>query len=88
MSPDSRPDEAARKALERLALSDYTEAAQAVVDDVVLVGDRAAVILLLNGDYEYSVYFQRGGEGDWQEAGSLSGRTDATTLASLDWDQP
>ena len=84
MNSDDKPDDALPRSLERLALAEWSEAAEARVDSVVVVGDRAGVILLLNGDYEYSVYFQPDPNGAWQEAGSSSGRVDSSTLAALD----
>jgi hypothetical protein len=87
MGPGDRSHEATRRTLGRLALSESSAAAQARVDDVVFSGGRAAVVLLLNGDQEYSIYFQRDRQG-WREASSSSGRVDPSTLATLDWDQP
>jgi hypothetical protein len=55
---------------------------------VVLVGG-AAVVLLLNGDHEYfiyfHIYFQCDAHGLWTEAGSSDERADATALG---WDEP
>jgi hypothetical protein len=51
---------------------------------VVLVGG-AAVVLLLNGDHEYFIYFQCDAHGLWTEAGSSDERADATALG---WDEP
>jgi hypothetical protein len=58
---EDESDAALRRTLDRLALSEWSEAAEACVDSVFVVGERAAVVLLLNGYYEYSVYFQRAG---------------------------
>ena len=67
--------DAERQRLMRLALADWSEAAEARVDSVVVSDDLAAVNLLVNGDYEYSVHFQRNEHGQWNEAGSASGHT-------------
>ena len=45
-------DDAERQELERLALADWSEAAEARVDPLIVLGRRAAVNLLLTGDYE------------------------------------
>jgi hypothetical protein len=67
-------DEAERRALERAALADWSGAAEATVDDVLVSGHRAAVVLLLNGHYEYTLLFWRNADGDWEESGSSNGR--------------
>jgi hypothetical protein len=53
------PDPVDRHTLERLALAEWSTAADARVDSVHVIGDRAAVVLLLSPDYEYSVFFER-----------------------------
>ena len=63
--------------LERLALAERSTAADARVDAVHVVGDQAAVVLLLGPDHEYSVFFQRDQHG-WPETGSSNGRADWT----------
>jgi|tagenome__1003787_1003787.scaffolds.fasta_scaffold20874709_5 hypothetical protein len=77
-------DDAERQRLERLALADWSEAAEARVDSVIKSGRRAAVNLLVNGDYEYSVNFQKDERGQWYEAGSSSGHADRSMLEALD----
>jgi hypothetical protein len=72
-------------ALERLALAEWSEAAQARAHSVIVVGRWAAVNLLVNGDYEYSVQFQRDELGQWSESSSSSGhmrRADLTPPAT------
>ncbi len=77
-------DDVERQRLERLALADWSEAAEARVDSVIVLGRRAAVNLLVNGDYEYSVNFRREERGQWYEAGSSSGHADRSMLDALD----
>ena len=79
-------DNAERQRLERLALADWSEAAEAQVHSVIVLGRRAAVNLLINGDCEYSEYFQRDERGQWYEAGSASGHVDRFTLEDR-WDE-
>jgi hypothetical protein len=69
-----------RQRLERLGLDDWSEAASAQVVSVTVVGDRAEVALLINGDYEYWMYFQRDSPG-WQETVTGNGPTPG-------WDDP
>lgn len=73
-----------RQRLERLALDGWSEAAEAQVDSVIVVGRRATVNLLVNGDYEYSVHFQRDERGQWNEAGSSSGHADRSVVEPVD----
>jgi hypothetical protein len=63
-----------RRALERVALADWSAAAEARVDEVLVAGRRAAVVLLLNGDYEYTILLCRDDDGVWEETGSSNGR--------------
>ncbi len=49
-----------------------------------MLGRRAAVNLLLTGDYEYSVLFEQDGRGRWYEAVSSSGHADRSLLEALD----
>jgi hypothetical protein len=51
---------------------------------VIAPSGRAAVNLFVNGDYEYSVYFQRDEHGQWDEAGSSSGHADRSAAGGLD----
>ncbi len=61
------PDEDAdRRTLQRLALAEWNEKAAAQVISVTVIGNRAEVALVVNGDYEYWSYFQRDEEG-WRE---------------------
>ena len=84
MDPQDEPESADRSALERLALADWSSAADARIESVVLMNRFAAVNLYVNGDYEYSVIFQRD-EGDhWEESGSSSGHMDASDLSRID----
>ncbi len=73
MGPRDGLDDAEQQRLVRLALADWSEAADARVDSVIVSNNRAAVNLFVNGDYEYSVYFQQSEHGQWDEAGSASG---------------
>lgn len=68
------------RSLERLALSEWSSSASARVVSITVAGDRAEVALLVDGDYEYWLYFQRGQEG-WRETVSSNGRT-------IGWDDP
>jgi hypothetical protein len=81
--PDDLSD-AERQRLERLALADWSEAARAHVHSIIVLGRKAAVNLLLNGDYAYSVYFQQDERGQWDEAGSSSGHADISVLEAID----
>ena len=72
MDPRTASDDAQQR-LVRLALADWSEAADARVGSIIVSSDRAAVNLFVNGDYEYSVCFQRSEPGQWEEAGSGSG---------------
>ena len=81
-------DDAQRQRLERLALADWSEAAGAQVHSVIVVGRRAAVNLLVNGDYEYSEYFQQDESGQWRGSGSSSGHVDRLMLSNLWDDEP
>lgn len=62
--------------------ADWSEAADARVDSVIVSNRRAAVNLLVNGDYEYCVHFQQGEHGQWDEAGSASGHTSCFDMAT------
>jgi len=73
-------DAADRQGLERLALAGWSEAAAARVESVTVVGDRAEVALIVNGDYGYWTYFQRDGQG-WYE--TVTGSAPTTG-----WDDP
>lgn len=84
MNPHPGPEPADRAALEGLALSDWSPAAGARVDSVVVEGALAAVNLLVNGDYEYSMTFRRGDDGLWQESSSVSGHTSGSDLWGID----
>ncbi len=66
--------------LVRLALADWSEAAVAHVVSVSVVGRRAEVAVVVNGDHEHWTYFQRDEEG-WHETVSGNGPT-------LGWDDP
>jgi hypothetical protein len=51
----------------------------------VIFGDRcAAVNLLVNGDYAYSVTFWREEAGHWEESASSSGHMDAADLSRIE----
>jgi hypothetical protein len=69
-----------RQRLERLALADWSEAASAEVVSLTVAGDRAEVALLVNGDYEYWMYFQRDSRG-WCE-------TVTGNAPTAGWDDP
>lgn len=69
-------DDAEQQRLARLALADWSEAADAWVDSVIVSNNRAAVNLLVNGDYVYSVYFQQSEHGQWDEVASSNGHAD------------
>ena len=69
-----------RRTLERLATAEWSEVAGARVVSISVVGQRAEVSLLVNGDYEYWIYFQRDEQG-WQETVSGNGPTEG-------WDDP
>lgn len=73
-----------RAALERLAVANWSEAAEARIASVVVAGRAAAVNLFVNGDYEYSVTFQRDEGGHWYESSSSSGHMDASDLRWVD----
>jgi hypothetical protein len=75
-----RVDIADRRTLERLALAEWSEAADARVVSVTVVGNRAEVALVVNGDYEYWAYFQCDEQG-WYETVAGVGPT-------VDWDDP
>ena len=70
--------------MERLALADWSPAAEARVESIVVAGRAAAVNLFVNGDYEYSVNFRRDESGEWYESSSSSGHT--SDLSWLDSD--
>jgi hypothetical protein len=77
-----------RRRLERLALAEWSEAADARVVSVTVAGDRAEVALHVNGDYEYWMYFQRDLEG-WQEAWTGNGPTSGwDDPGEIDWSAP
>ncbi|WP_448638247.1 hypothetical protein [Geodermatophilus sp. URMC 63] len=76
MGTQGNLDPAERQRLVRLALSDWSSAADARVDSVIVSTKRVAVNLLVNGDYEYVVFFQENENGQWEEAGSSSGHAD------------
>ena len=73
-------DAEAERTLERLALVEWSENANARVVSVTIAGNRAEVALVVNGDYGYWMYFQRDDEG-WCETVSGNGRT-------VDWHDP
>lgn len=66
--------------LERLALGDWPPEAGAHVLSVTVVGNRAEVALLVNGDDGRWMYFRRDDEG-WAETISRNGPTSG-------WDTP
>ena len=84
MDPHDGLDQAERERLARLALADWSEAAGAPVHSVIVSASRAAVNLFVNGDYQYSVYFRRGENGQWDEAGSSNGHTTRSDLDAVD----
>ena len=84
MDPQDGLDGVERQRLVQLALSDWSAAADARVDSVVVSSSRAAVNLFVNGDYEYTVYFRRNGHGQWDEAGSSNGHADQSGMDALD----
>ena len=86
MDPQDGPDNAERERLARLALADWSPAAGARVDSVLVSARRAAVNLFVNGDYEYSEYFRRGEDGQWDEAGSSNGHSTWYDLDAVDRD--
>ena len=67
-----------------LALADWSEAADARVDWVIVSNSRAAVNLFVNGDYEYCIYFLPSEHGPWEEAGSSNGHADRSYMNALD----
>lgn len=71
--------------LERLALSSWPDSAKARVVATTVLGDRAEVALLLNGDVEYWEYFGRSSAGEWHEItsgnGPLVGWSDSASVA-------
>ena len=69
-----------RRTLERLALAEWPEPAGARVIAVTVAGNRAQVVLSVNGDYEHWTYFQRDERG-WQE--TVSGNA-----PTVDWNEP
>jgi hypothetical protein len=69
-----------QKRLERLALADWSEPARAEVVSMTVSGDRAEVALLVNGDYQYWIYFQRDSQG-WRETVTGNAPTSG-------WDEP
>ena len=77
-------DGAERQRLVRLALADWSEAAEARVDSVLVSKSRAVVNLLVNADYEYCIYFMRDQDGQWEEAGSSNGHADRAYLDAQD----
>lgn len=84
MDPQDGPGDEDRSALERLALADWSPAAEAQVESVIF-GDRcAAVNLLVNGDYAYSVTFWREEAGHWEESASSSGHMDVADLSRIE----
>lgn len=68
------------RTLERLALAEWSASAAAEVVSSTVVGDRAEVRLLVNGDYEYWQYYQRLG-GGWTETVTANAPCSA-------WDDP
>src|SRR4051794_22555041 len=48
-----------RRILERLALAEWSEDADARIVSVTVAGDRAEVALVVNGDHDHWTYFQR-----------------------------
>jgi hypothetical protein len=84
VEPRDGLDDAERQRLARLVLADWSEAAGARVDSVIVSGRRAAVNVLVNGDYEYSVIFEQNEHGQWYEAGSSSSHSERLMLESLD----
>jgi hypothetical protein len=84
MDSQDGPDGADRQRLVRLALADWSEAAEAHVDSVLVSKSRAAVNLLVNGDYEYCIYLLPGGHGQWEEAWSSSGHADRAYMDAQD----
>ena len=73
-----RRDSADQRALERLALAEWSPAAVARVLSVTVSGNRAEVALVVNGDYEYWAYYQRDEQG-WYDTVEGNGPCD-------DWD--
>jgi hypothetical protein len=69
-----------RQRLERLALADWSQAASAKVVSVAVVGARAEMALLVDGDHEYWSYFQRDSHG-WRETVTGNAPTSG-------WDDP
>jgi hypothetical protein len=67
-------EDADRRTLHRLALAEWPEVAAARVVSVTVVGNRAEVALVVNGDYQYWAYFQRDEEG-WLETVRGNGPT-------------
>jgi hypothetical protein len=80
VEPRDGLDDAERLSLERLALAEWPEAAAARVVSVTVVGDRAEVVEVVNGSYDYWAYFRRDEHG-WHETVEGNGPT-------LDWDAP
>lgn len=68
--------------LERLALAEWSGSAAAKVVAVTVVGHRAEVGLLVNGDYEYWTYFLRDDSG-WRETVTGNGRVIGWSDAKL-----
>ena len=79
-------DDTERQRLVRLALADWSAAAEARVDSVIVSTRRAAVNLFVNGDYAYSVHFRRGEDGQWDEAGSSNGHMTRYDMDAVDRD--
>lgn len=84
MDPQAQSGEADRSALERSALAGWSPAAGARIDSLLLRNRSAAVNLLVNGDYDYCVIFQRDESGRWEESGSSSGHMDAWDLDRIE----
>ncbi|RBY93403.1 hypothetical protein DQ237_18325 [Blastococcus sp. TF02-8] len=80
MPPETGLGDSAREHLVLRALAGWSAAAEARVHSVVTTRRRAAVNLLVNGDYEYVELFQRDRDGLWIEAGSSSGHVDEAHL--------
>lgn len=78
MQEEVRPED--RRTLERLALDDCSPQAHARVVSTTIAGHRAEVVLLVNGDHGYWMYFLRDGEG-WRVTVSGNGPT-------IGWDDP
>ncbi len=78
-------DVADRRTLERLALAEWSEAADARVVSVTVVGDRAEVALVVNGDYEYWAYFQCDEQGWWETVAGVGPCVDRDDPSRIQW---